>query len=580
MDLAYKDTGGYWRMKMVAAGYGSFATIPGAGTTQLSNSSRTLVNTAQPWIEWTHVYRAIDASSTVPTGTQAANELSAQAPLVNGHYQLLVGVRYTVAVRLNPGAVHNNVRVLVNPDLRVPASVKLINSWGPTDDWVTADETRVFAVTCTEPGSFPIGFMLRDAGTGNMINPDYGIRIACTAQQTGLYGTITTRNREARGRYVAGSPVSGATVKVEGFAPVTTIADGSWSVPTITGGPYTVTVTAAGMTSTVAINVMVPAGSGTKFDAALESAFTNLGAGVKYTQYVDYSRGRTLFHVVEVPAASVNVKLVETDRVGLDWVTLLGNAQAHNIGAVMNGGYFWVDGSGKCDADPVPPNSDYAVGYFHGRRTNGTVGYINSVRLACTGNLATLTVKGASPSQQIDIVDTDANFKADTATWSPFGNPPTQWFYDPNGDNQSDVNYAIQMVPRILRNGMNEGPVGDAMWARTTVGKDLMGTRFWLVVSDGEGVNGGNGAEWVQFGGLYQQLGAWQAMGLDGGLSTELVLRTNAGTWRNVNTITGEQHSWDPDPSVEGETIESANNAPGGTNGAVGSVFNYVSVGW
>lgn len=90
-------------------------------------------------------------------------------------------------------------------DLHVPAALKVVNPIGLTTAWVTADVTRVFAVTCTQPGSFPLGFMLRDGVTGNWINPDYGIRIACTAQTTGLYGTVTTRERDGNARYVSTS---------------------------------------------------------------------------------------------------------------------------------------------------------------------------------------------------------------------------------------------------------------------------------------------------------------------------------------------------------------------------------------
>jgi hypothetical protein len=98
-----------------------------------------------------------------------------------------------------------------------------------------------------------------------------------------------------------------------------------------------------------------------------------------------------------------------------------------------------------------------------------------------------------------------------------------------------------------------------------------------LVVADGEGVNGGNGATFNQLGEFFKDVlpGATEAMALDGGLSTEMVLRRPSGVWRNVNTITGEDSSWDVDQSVEGEIPEQC-CGPGGTPGGMGTVFNYL----
>jgi hypothetical protein len=584
LDLAIEDTSGYWSMKLVANGFSGWSTIPGTTTTALYNPGRMIVNTNQPYVEWTRVYLPIDAAPSVPRATPLANERTPQAPLVNGHYQLRIGVRYTIAVRLNPGAVHHVASVEVNPDLHVPATLKVPNQTGTTYQWITSAATRAFVVTCTQPGSFPLGFMLRDGGTGNWINPDYGIRVACSAEKTGLYGTVTARTRDAYNRYVAGSAIAGATVQVTGLfnATTTTAADGSWSLPTLTGGPYKVTITAPSRTQTIAVNVNVPAGSGTKVDAALETAFTNLGPGLVYRQYLDYSRGRSLLHVVEATTTQTSIKLALSDLAngGPSSKTLVSNAQTYNIPVTMNGGFFGAPQQ-ACDPDPVQPGWANAVGYFYGARPPSTTGgYVTSLVLACTGSFPMLAIKGSSTNQQISIVaSTEANFKASGSTqWTQTSSGPIYDAAPPK--NQSDVSYAVQMVPEIVRAGTVVAPP-DMVWARTTVGKDTTtGTRFWLVIADGEGVNGGHGADFVQLGEFYKYvLGASQAMALDGGLSTELVLRTNTNTWRNVNMLTGEDSSWDPDPSVEGEIPETGLGA-GGVDTGTGSVFNYVTAGW
>ena len=89
-----------------------------------------------------------------------------EAPFVNGHYQLKIGVRYTAAVRINSGLgpPYETAGVVVNPDLHVPASLNVVNPVGSTfwpiepDSYPGGHQTRRFALTCSEWGSYPLGF--------------------------------------------------------------------------------------------------------------------------------------------------------------------------------------------------------------------------------------------------------------------------------------------------------------------------------------------------------------------------------------------------------------------------------------
>jgi hypothetical protein len=93
---------------------------------------------------------------------------------------------------------------------------------------------------------------------------------------------------------------------------------------------------------------------------------------------------------------------------------------------------------------------------------------------------------------------------------------------------------------------------------------------LFLVVADGEGVHGGNGATGNQMGHFFRDtLGASTAMGLDSGLSTELLIRTASGLHR-VNTITGEDAGIQVNPYTGVLSTE-----PGG----IGSVGYYIAVG-
>jgi hypothetical protein len=115
-------------------------------------------------------------------------------------------------------------------------------------------------------------------------------------------------------------------------------------------------------------------------------------------------------------------------------------------------------------------------------------------------------------------------------------------------------------------------PTYDYVFARTAIGV-ASSSVMYLVVADGEGVHGGNGATGNQLGHFFRDvLGATAAMALDSGLSTEMVLKGAAGL-RHVNTITGEDATIQMDPykqTTEGLGIEGA--------ATYGSVANYLVV--
>jgi hypothetical protein len=111
-------------------------------------------------------------------------------------------------------------------------------------------------------------------------------------------------------------------------------------------------------------------------------------------------------------------------------------------------------------------------------------------------------------------------------------------------------------------------PYYDFAFARTAIGIGPTG-RLFLVVADGEGVMGGNGATGNQLAHFFRDvLQATSAMGLDSGLSTEIILKGASGP-RRVNTLTGEDAAIQINPYRE-----VLPELPG----TFGSVANYLMV--
>ena len=560
LDLSVKDTGGSWYMDMASNGYAGWDTVPGTATNRIDNPNRVLVDTSAPWIESTVVYG--------PDGNAA--------PLVGGQYQLRIGVRYTVALRINPGNRQYKAGVELNPDLHVPTSLNVVNPVGSTGHVaITELHTRRFALTCSEWGSFPLGYMMRDVGapdgTGNAFNLDYGIRVSCASAKPGLYGRVTSR--------ATGDGIPGATVST-GSLTTTSDGNGNWSLPSASGGPRKVTVSKPGYSSTIAVNVRIPAApagsAGLELNTPLEEPFQALVlAGMGYTTYLDYSRGRTILHTVRVDSSYASVKLKKSslDGSGLykKLVQIAGEQGAGALAAI-NGGYFELHKTSDT-------RDDDAVGYFYAR------GYIPSLIdvvtsgpsyfaasgpptvLEPSGTLPMLGISGIGNHQQFSIFHTEADFRSTHSDqWKQIGDPSLPIYDIAAPFNVSDVDYALQCGPTLLMNGAAiwRGNAQSELlyrmaWPRTAVG--TKGSVMYLVVADGEGVNGGNGATFNQLGEFFRdQLQATTAMNFDGGESTEMVLGGANGP-RVLNTLTSE-NSAAPDGYVPG-----------------GAVFNYLMVG-
>ena len=454
---------------------------------------------------------------------------------INGQAPLTIGLRYTVAVKVVPGSFPTyTVGVVVNSALPVPASLNVLNRVVATGFVPeTEGQTRRFAFAPSQPGSFPLGFQLQDQ-TGAFSAGDT-IRVSCSATDIGLYGQVTSR--------LTGAPIAGASIGTSNLSTVSA-SDGSWHLATANGGPLQVVISKPGYSSTVAVNVSVPPSSGVRIDTPLEDPFSALTlAGVTYTTYIDYSRGRTILHTVRMNPLSSSgiVSLAQAPDLSAG-VTLHDIATAQNSLVIINGGYF--DGTGR------------SLGYLY------TNGFANPEVLGQPSDtfaqpgppnviepaniLPMLTVAGDSVRQQIDIVHSESDFESMNSS---------EWRRDSEGNPiwaLSDVSYAVQVGPTLLMNSLviwgGEFDVVSGYlqyFPRTAVGVGP-GTggsnTLYLVVADGEGVNGGNGATHNQLGEFFRDiLGATAAMNFDGGESTQMVLQGVSGQ-RTVNMLTSENN--------------------------------------
>jgi len=371
---------------------------------------------------------------------------------------------------------------------------------------------------------------------------------------------------------------------------------------------------------TIAVNVMVPA-SGFELNTPLEEAFTALKpAGMTYTTYIDYSRGRTLLHTLQVNSSLAVVSLGQTPIFSSGCTTQTGpNFQlctdpsnlptsfcpafktlmetANSVGALaMINAVWWDLCTGRSlgyfyPTNPVMPPAvwcDGGIPVFPNTSSSNCTGTTNTyfaeggVRVALIPQytLPLFGVVGRGPNQQFSIVQSNANFRE---------SPSTQWnqafgvhIWDVVRDGVSDLSYALQIGnPPLVANGavvasgnFNWDAQGnyDYVFARTAIGVASSGVMY-IVVADGEGISGGNGATGNQLGHFFRDvLGARSAMALDSGLSTEMILQGATGL-RHVNTITGEDAKIQLDPARE--TFESLGLEQ---SGDIGSVANYLMI--
>jgi len=362
----------------------------------------------------------------------------------------------------------------------------------------------------------------------------------------------------------------------------------------------TLRITAPGFTEVNVVNLTVPA-SGVFVNVEMEQAFASLPSGIKYKTYIDYSRGRTLFHVTEVNPARASVRIGRSifDPAGLCNAACTGvtecpkDSTLHDVGealgatVIMNGTWWNV-----CNGNPL--GYVYANGFLNsevwcdnrgGSTTDCSGSNLYYVEGAGTtplypaGTSPMLTIRGQGPGQAIGIAQSNSNFlESPSAEWSQVGSPSHPiWDVAPR-DGISDVSYALQIPnPPLVRNGQviaggqfvydSYGNYDYAL-ARTSVGVGSNGL-FYLVVADGEGVHGGNGATGNQVAHFYRDvLGASTAMGLDSGLSSAMLVRTPGGL-HEVSTLSGEDAGIQYNPYTE--VLPQA-------AGVFGSVAYYIAV--
>jgi hypothetical protein len=185
--------------------------------------------------------------------------------------------------------------------------------------------------------------------------------------------------------------------------------------------------------------------------------------------------------------------------------------------------------------------------------------------------------------QQFGLFAADSNFFETTGgQWSQTSSSTAVW--DQNQDGLSDVQFALQMAnPPLVWNNLiyafgnfnGTSPNGDYdyVFPRAAVGvrTDIFDTTLFLVVTDGEGIQGGHGATANQLGHFFRDvLHAQRAVALDSGNSTMMLIRgTRQATPRRVNTLTGEDARVQTIPGLEFLDEH---------DGAFGSVANFIKV--
>ncbi len=92
---------------------------------------------------------------------------------------------------------------------------------------------------------------------------------------------------------------------------------------------------------------------------------------------------------------------------------------------------------------------------------------------------------------------------------------------------------------RLAVNPKTVAPGFDKLHPRTAAGVDRSGRVLWLLVADGRQPGLSEGLSRVELAALFAALGAWDAINLDGGGSTTLVLEHADGTHHVVNTPVG-----------------------------------------
>ena len=456
-----------------------------------------------------------------PAPTIVSTTIEGVSP-VNGVYPLMVGRTYVARVRILRGRVVYAASVSPSNQTPPPVWAHVRNGGTQVQKFDAGADYRDFRFTVSpgDIGSFQLAFMMVDApppvGTGNAFNHDSGIAIGAYSPRTGITGVVSART--------TGLPIAGATVRLDNGSPVVTGSDGRYHYDVAAGGPHRVSVSSAQHSPGMAVNVTVPA-AGIRVDLPLEPAVPAVtGASSSYTRYIDYAYGRTVFHVLRVARQYNRVWLEQSLHPSGTLDTGAEVAARQQAIAVINGGYFAIDhGTWR------------PVGYYYSNAFYKPDPNPGSTLGPADQRSPVLGIDGwSTPGQAMRIVE-KSNDIWNLPDWNPTSVGP---LWDDNRNGNSDVSYALQAGPLIVRDG--QSLILDSWYvARTAVGLADNGDLF-MVVADGEGVNANQGSSLQELGEFFARvLGAHTAMNLDGGGSTQMSLRLGNG-YRQVNTSTCE----------------------------------------
>ena len=339
-----------------------------------------------------------------------------------GQYVLTIGKRYEVVVRVAPGNYHYLAGVERRDGVAIPESANLHNHASHLE-WINATKEFRFALTPTDVGTYPIAFQMRDApagdlgGTGNAFNPDPGITIVAAATDAPVLGALYGRVTPVGGGTLAGGAI---TVRLDTGAWTQTNPDGSYYFASVPPGPHRVTYepNVTVYSPAKVVNLRVPV-AGIRVDVELEEPFTGLrAAGMPYQRIYDYSRGRTVFHVVRVSASQDRVEILpsisgEQYEHATEIAQRIAGYPGTDPGVVINGGYFdyVFEDEPRCGA-----YGDYlALGYaYYGLHTSICEMFMDTGKVG-----PTLGVTNTGGGQWNRIVD--KSYRWDTSDWNISG---------------------------------------------------------------------------------------------------------------------------------------------------------------
>ncbi|MEI6083738.1 MAG: phosphodiester glycosidase family protein [Verrucomicrobiota bacterium] len=92
---------------------------------------------------------------------------------------------------------------------------------------------------------------------------------------------------------------------------------------------------------------------------------------------------------------------------------------------------------------------------------------------------------------------------------------------------------------QLLRDGQSVVGTNQILHPRTAAGVDREGFRLWLLVVDGRQPNYSEGATESELAGLMKEVGCWDALNLDGGGSSIMLLSTNGTNLSIMNRPSG-----------------------------------------